>query len=185
MLITADMVWLWHPCEGYSRERLAAICGAGLTPVQVCDLPDISIDDKFWALLREELLPARTLRLLACKWAESVLPIFETPYPDDAGPREAIAVGRRFAGGDATEGELTAARAAAEATAEAAAEPAAELAAGAAAGAAARDAARATAGAAARDAAWDPARDAARDAWDAAWDGAQAAQLADVRKAFA
>mgnify|MGYP001571601348 FL=1 len=44
----------------------------------------------------------RTMRLLACDFAEHVLPIFEKHHPDDTRPRKAIAVARRYADGGAT-----------------------------------------------------------------------------------
>lgn len=49
---------------------------------------------------------ARTQRLFAADCAEHVLPIFEKRYPADTRPREAIAVARRFANGEATREEL-------------------------------------------------------------------------------
>ena len=51
----------------------------------------------------------RTMRLFACDCAERVLANFEERYPDDKRPREAIAVARRFANGEATREELGAA----------------------------------------------------------------------------
>ena len=113
----------------------------------------------------------RAMRLFACDCAERVLPIYEAQHRDDQRPREAIAVARRFANGEATRDALDAARAAAW--------DAAGDAAWAAAGDAAWDAARAAAGAAAGDAAGDAAWNAAwaaawaaagDAAWDAAWD---------------
>ena len=75
-----------------------------------------------------------TARLFACDCAEHVLHIFEKHNKTDSRPRNAIEVARRFADGEATKGELAAARDAA----------------GVAAGVAARAAARAAAGDAAR-----------------------------------
>jgi len=102
--------------------------------------------------------------LLACLFAEDVLPIFEKKYPDDNRPRRAIEIARLWCAGKATLDAIRAAWDAAWAAAEAAA------------GAAARDAAwaaaEAAAGAAARDAAWDAAE---ATAWDAAWAAAGAA----------
>ena len=59
----------------------------------------------------------RNLRLFAADVAEDALDIFEGEYPNDTRPRNAIEVSRRFANGDATRGELAAARAAAWASA--------------------------------------------------------------------
>jgi hypothetical protein len=136
------------------------------------------IDDALWCLraLPEEYEPA--CQMLACDFAEAVLPIFERDRPDDDRPRNAIETARRYARGEATREEL----AAAGATAGAAARAAAWDAAGAAASDAASDAAGAAAGAAARAAAWATASaaawDAARDAWAAASDAASDAAWA-------
>ena len=61
----------------------------------------------------------RELRLLACRIAEDVLPLFERQFPNDKRPREAIACARGFAYGKATAEELDAARTAAWAAARA------------------------------------------------------------------
>jgi len=104
---------------------------------------------------RVEAWNERTARLFAADCVERVLPLFEKERPNDKRPREAIAVARRFANGEATREELAAAWAAA------------------------RDAAWDAARAAAWDAAWAAAWDAAwAAAWDAAWDAARAAARA-------
>jgi hypothetical protein len=118
------------------------------------------------------------LRLMACDFAEASL--VYVPAGEDR-PRRAIEVARRFAAGDATREELSAARAAAGAAAGAAAWAAA----GAAAEDAAEDAAWAAARAAAEDAAWAAAGAAAGDAaraaaGAAAWD----AQSDIIRRYF-
>ncbi len=133
--------------------------------------------DKQWVLLHSNFFTDNELRLLACDFAEAVLPIFEKEYPNDNRPRNAIAVARRFANGDSSAEELAAARDAAWA----AAGDAALAAAGAAARDAALAAALAAASAAARDAAWASARDAA---WNATWNATWAAQLGMVVKAL-
>ena len=133
------------------------------TPITLLQILDINgFDDALWALRACD--DAETFsRLLACDYAEHVLPIFETQYPDDDRPRKAIAVSRRHAHGEATDAELSAAWAAWHA-----------------AWADARDAARAAGAAAwaAWHAAWADARDAARAAGAAAWHAAWAAGAA-------
>jgi hypothetical protein len=52
----------------------------------------------------------RERRLLACDYAERVLPLFEAGYPGDHRPRHAIDAARRFANGQATEEEMLEAR---------------------------------------------------------------------------
>lgn len=48
----------------------------------------------------------RTQRLFAADCAEHILGYFESKYPEDARPREAIAVARRYANGEASADEL-------------------------------------------------------------------------------
>jgi hypothetical protein len=50
-----------------------------------------------------------TARLFACDCAEHVLPIFEKECPEDKRPRQAIETARKFANGQATSEELSAA----------------------------------------------------------------------------
>ena len=149
------------------------------------DIPDI---DKLRAVLREELIPARTLHLLAVEFARAAL-VREREAgrePDDRCWR-ALDVKLAWLDGRASDEELAAADAAAWAAANAAARDAADAAAwdaawaaaDAAANAAARDAAYAAAYAAADAAA--RAADAATDAaaWAAAWAAARAAAYAE------
>ena len=122
----------------------------------------------------------RELREFAADCAERVLHFHEEAYPGDQRPRAAIATARAYARGEATDGELGAARDAAYAAAYAAydAEYAAAY--------AAYDAARAAADAAddaARAAAYAAARGAARAAAYAAYDAARAAAYAAARAA--
>ncbi len=136
------------------------------TPISLTQIVELNgLDDALWAL-RTTIEPSDKLaRLFACDCAERVLPLFESKYPNDKRPRQAIETARRFANGEATQEEMTAARAAA-AAARAAADAIW----------AARDAAAAWAAAAAADAAWD----AADAAWAAARAAADAADAADA-----
>jgi hypothetical protein len=79
MQITVDDVLSWHPCEDYrTRKKLLTITGGreSLTPEEVLDL-DIPWEDRLWVLLREPIFTEIELRLLACDFAEHVLPIWE------------------------------------------------------------------------------------------------------------
>ena len=108
------------------------------------------LNDTLWCL--RAVLPGekaqrdREARLLACDYAEHVLPLYEIAYPQDSRIRDCIAVSRRYAVGEATKEELKAAWAAAVAARAAWAAARAAWAAGA--------AARAAAAAAAAGAAW-------------------------------
>ena len=94
------------------------------------DAGDKCITQRARLLRRIEAWDERTQRLLACDCAEHVLPLWEARFPNDKRPREAIAVARRFARGEATLEELQAAWAAACDTAWAATWAAARAAAG-------------------------------------------------------
>jgi hypothetical protein len=112
-------------------------------------------------VLSEQFITDNDLHELACKFAENVLHVFETKYPNDKRPRLAIEAKRKFIKGEINKDKLTAASAAAwEAAIDAAryaawtvASAAARYAASAAASAAARYAARYAASAEARYAA--------------------------------
>ena len=138
-----------------------------------------------WVATRPGVLTVRELRLFACF---SVRQVWHRLT--DERSRTAVEVAERFANGEATETELSAARDAAWAAergaARAAERNAARAAERGAARAAERNAARGAERAAARGAAWAAERDAAlsaeRDAaWAAAWDASWAAAWAAAR----
>jgi len=165
--VTVGDVMAWGPCDDYEREDVQRLFGRRkyMTADQILDL-DIPIEDRLWAVLREELLAAPVLREFACRCAERALRRERAAGRKvDTRLWEAVRMARRYARGKATDEELAAARDAAWDAARDAAWDAARDAAW----DAARDAARAAAWDAARDAAWDAARDAA---WDAARGGA-------------
>jgi hypothetical protein len=171
MKITRKILRQWGAC--YTNARIATLVPAkGLTPLEIAAL-DIPATDRLWVLLREEIIPARELRLLVCDWAEAAC---AAAGWNDQRSLEAIAVARRFACGEATGAELAAAWSAA-----------------AAARSARLSAARSTAARLAAAAAWSEAGAAAwsavtawsvRSAWSdrsaAARSAAAAEQLADV-----
>jgi hypothetical protein len=146
-------------------DHLVAKLGPGWgdkNPINLLDILDhTGTADCLWALCAIVKHPEgdRVMRLMACDFAEAVLPIYEKEHPDDKRPANAIKVARLYANGKATWKELAAARAAA--------------------GDAAGDAAGAAAWAAAGAAAWAAAGAAARAA---ALDAAGAAQAKIIRK---
>ena len=156
----------WHGmAEKDVLQHLPSELGAELWVVETRGRRLIG-DDKF-AAPRMRLVECigvtddSNLRLFACDVAEDAMSLIDSPDPRSV---QAVEVARRFAVGEATEGELAAARD----SAREAARGAAEAAAWDSARAAAWDAAWAAAWAA-RAAAW-AARAAARDAaWAAAW----------------
>lgn len=71
------------------------------------------VADCLWALRATEQNCDLVARLMACDFAETVLPIWERYYPRDTRLRCAIEVSRRFARGEASREELATAGAAA------------------------------------------------------------------------
>jgi hypothetical protein len=112
MKITRELLRRWGAC--YEDAKIASLLPeGGLTPLEVASLA-IPAEDRLRVLLREDIIPARELRLLACGWAESAC---RKSGWADARSLEAIAVARRFAVGEASEAELAAARSAARSAA--------------------------------------------------------------------
>jgi hypothetical protein len=163
-LYTVSDIRKCNPCYDPVERGLCAEDWQG-TVVDVLKAEQVPAEDRIWLVSR--WLDDRTARLFAC-WC-----VRNTPLADghvvwdlltDERSRNAVEVAERYADGNATLGELNAARDAARAAAWDAAWDAARDAAWAAALAAALAAAWATAWATARDAAWGSARD---SAWDA------------------
>ena len=185
--VTVEQFRKFGPCwletaEGRGKfARIAAIKNEW-TALDVLNLPDVSAEDKFWSVLREEFIDVPILHEFACRCAEYALSFVESPDPRSIA---AIEAKRKWLRGEITDAELDAAcdvawdAAWAAWDAARAAADAAWTAARAAADAAwtaaldttcaARDAAWAAAIVAARDATWAAAIAAARDAtWAAA-----------------
>jgi len=77
------------------------------TPITLLQILDINgLDDALWALRACDNVE-KFSRLLACDYAEHVLPIYEAVCPDDNRLRETIKVSRRYARGEATDAELS------------------------------------------------------------------------------
>lgn len=154
--VTYEQFLTFNPCwqEGKAAE-LARIASARpeWTALDVLSVEGVEAEDKLWAVLREDFLPANLLHEFACRCAERAQEI-AGGEPD---PRSvaAIEAKRRWLKGEISGMELDAARAAARAAAWAAARDAARDAARAAAWAATRAAAQAAAWGAAWDAAWE------------------------------
>ena len=128
-LITKEHVYdTWDAC--YPKERVAELFSTPLTPLQILTKQDgiwsdVPPEDRFWAVLRSEVLPDELMRLFACWCAEQSLDLFESKYPDDKRPRRAVEATRLFVAGKRGKEELRAADAAADAAAYAAADAAA------------------------------------------------------------
>ncbi len=128
-----DDIQSWKPC--YDPAKYIPITWHG-TAVDVLDMKEVPVEDRFWVIVRSEIISERTMRLFAVWCARQVQHLMT-----DQRSLDALDVAERYAHGKATKEELDAARAAAWAAA----------------GAAARDEEWAAARAAAWDAAWDAA----------------------------
>ena len=168
--VTVEQFRNFGPCwletvEGRGKfARIAAIKNEW-TALDVLNLPDVSVQDKFWSVLREEFIEAPILHEFACRCAEYALSFVESPDPRSIA---AIEAKRKWLRGEITDAELAAA---CDAAWDAAHD-------------AAMYAARIAARVAAQDAAWVIARVIAQDvAWAAALDTACAARNAASRAA--
>lgn len=125
--IDIDTLLSWSPCysESWCKERMPK---GYLTPLQVARHGNVTTLDKLWVLLRPEILPEQSLRLLAADFAGHVLLIFESEFPNCPHPRIAIRMARLFAFGKVTTEELAAVGGAARAAEWAAAGAAARAA---------------------------------------------------------
>jgi hypothetical protein len=152
LTVTVEQFEKFGPCwledaEGRKKFRLLAKIRNEWSALDILNLPNeqVSPEDKLWAVLREEFIPAPVLHEFACRCAEQALSLVGNPDPRSVA---AIAAKRAWLKGEINDEQLDAARAAAWDAARDAA----------------WDAAWAAAWDAARAAAWDAARAAARDA---------------------
>ena len=129
--VTLEEFKTFNPCWMGTEEGTARLEEIGSrkkewTALDVLRLEEVSVEDRLWAVLREEFVPARTLHEFACRCAEEALR--EAGVTDDRS-WNAIRVKRLWIEGKATDTELVAAWAAAWAAARVAAWDAARVAA--------------------------------------------------------
>ena len=69
--VTIDDVMDWDPCDAYDRKRVTRLF-RGREQLGVLDILRLRIpaDDRFWAVLHEELIPAPVMHEFACQFAE-------------------------------------------------------------------------------------------------------------------
>jgi hypothetical protein len=104
-MITIDQVMAWKPC--YSQEQVEELfAGRDFLTIEDIYALDISAKDRFWVLLREELIPAAVLHEFACRIAEQVLTL-----KSESDPRcvAAIAAKRAWVRGEIDNAQLRAA----------------------------------------------------------------------------
>lgn len=97
----------WDPC--YDPIKFLSKDWEG-TAIDILKMGNIPAKDRLWAVLREECIDAKTLRLFAVWNGREALSLIDNP---DARSIEALNVAERYANGEATKEELKAARVAA------------------------------------------------------------------------
>ena len=117
--VTVEQFKSFRPCwleTAEGREKFARIAAIKneWTALDVLNLPDVSVQDKFWSVLREEFIEAPILHEFACRCDEYALSFAESPDPRSIA---AIKAKRKWLRGEITDAELYAARAAAWAAA--------------------------------------------------------------------
>jgi len=106
---TVDDIMSLDPCEGYTRERVAALWSGreALTAREIAAL-DIPVKDRIWALTG--LATHRTARLFSCDCAERALQrVVDNGGSTDPRSWDAVITSRLYADGDRTENDLRAA----------------------------------------------------------------------------
>lgn len=127
--VTVEQFKSFGPCwlktrEGRKRFAKVAALHDEWTAYDVLALPDVSVEDKLWSVLREEFIDAPLLHEYACRCAEYALSLIDNPDPRSAA---AIEAKRKWLRGEIDDSALAAARAAARTAAEWAAAWAAAL----------------------------------------------------------
>ena len=177
--VTVEQFRKFGPCwleTAEGREKFARIAAIRneWTALDVLNLPDVSVQDKFWSVLREEFIEAPILHEFACRCAEYALSFVESPDPRSIA---AIEAKRKWLRGEITDAELDVACDVAWDAAHDAAMYAARIAAR----VAAQDAAWVIARVIAQDAPWATARNVV---WSAANDAASDTACAARNTAF-
>jgi hypothetical protein len=107
--INLQIIKSFNPCEEGLENFIKHHKDFSGSPLELLELENVPVSDKFWLLLRNEFIPENDLHELACKFAESVLHLFEEEYPDDKRPRKAIEAKKKFIKGEISEKEVYAA----------------------------------------------------------------------------
>jgi len=105
--VTVNEFIKFHPC--YSEEEIMEIAGEKTewTALDVLNLEQVPIDDRLWAVIREEFIEAPILHEFACRCAERVLSRIKNPDPRLI---KAIEAKRAWLLGKISDEELDAAR---------------------------------------------------------------------------
>jgi len=110
--LTVDDIMEWVTCREWPREKVQEKFGKRktVTPLQLAGAEGVEAQDKLWILLSPEIIPEKKLQLLACDFAEDVLPIYEKAYPGDKRSRQVIEAKRKWVRGEISDEQLAEAR---------------------------------------------------------------------------
>lgn len=96
--------------HAYRDRDLTCWLGPVLYRVEACgevlSAKHFVVCRKVRLLYRVDAWDERVARLLACDYADSVLPLYEAEYPEDERPRRILSVAQRYAWGRAEEDEF-------------------------------------------------------------------------------
>lgn len=92
MLITKDYLESLNPCKNRFDHYLTCYSNWQGTLEAFLDLSELTHADKKWVFVRS--IEKDRLRLVAADFAERVLHIYESKYPNDDRPRKAIEAAR-------------------------------------------------------------------------------------------
>jgi len=93
MLINKEYLKSLSPCEDRYKHYLTHYKDFEGMLEAFLDLPELIYTDKVWVFVRS--IDKDKLRLVAADFAERVLHIYESKYPNDDRPRKAIEAARR------------------------------------------------------------------------------------------
>jgi len=108
--ITVEDATSWLLNEGHAHDDVVEILAdqKALSALDILEL-DISAADKFWMVLREELIPIELLNEFACRCTENVLALaLKTGYELDSSGQTAIDAKRKWLREELTDDELDA-----------------------------------------------------------------------------
>ena len=110
--VTIEQFMAFEPC--YAEEQVRELAGdkTEWTALEVLRLEQVPVNDRLWAVLREEFIPAEILHEFACRCAEKALTLVDNP---DQRSIDAIAAKRAWLRKEITDEQLDAARSAANA----------------------------------------------------------------------
>jgi hypothetical protein len=107
--VTPEDIYSWNPYFDPRKIEKLYGRGGGADAIDILNCEEISISNKFWCVLRPEMLPEKVLGLFAIVCAEHNLHFYEDRYPADDRPRKAVDTLKQFLKGDVPENVLYAA----------------------------------------------------------------------------